>query len=44
MVSERAQKRNTDNAKETQTKVKRFKRRTAMEAKDKVYPQHLTNE
>ena len=44
MVSERAQQRNTDNAKETQTWVEKLKRSTAMEARDKMYAQHLTNE
>ena len=44
MVSEPAQKRNKENAKETQTKVEKSKRRTAMEVRDKIYAQHLTNE
>ena len=44
MVSELAQQQNTEKAKETQIKVEKLKRRTAMEARDKIYPQHLTNE
>ena len=44
MVRKRAQQRNTDNANETQTKVQKLKRRTAMEARYKIYAQHLTNE
>ena len=44
MVIQCAQQQNTDNAKVTQAKVERLKRRTAMEARDKIYAQHLTNE
>ena len=44
IVRKRAQQRNTDNANETQTKVQKLKRRTAMEARYKIYAQHLTNE
>ena len=43
MVSERGEQRNTGKAKETQTKVQKSKRRTAMEARDKIYAQRLTN-
>ena len=43
-INECAQPRNTDNANETQRKVKRLKRKTAMEARDKIYAQHLTKE
>lgn len=36
IVSESAQQRNRDNANETQSKVKKSKRRTAVEARDKI--------
>ena len=42
MVIQCTQQQNTDNAKVTQAKVGRLKRRTAMEARDKIYAQHLT--
>lgn len=36
IVSESAQQRNRDNANEIQSKVKKSKRRTAVEARDKI--------
>ena len=42
MVGECVQQRKTDKAKETQTKVEKLKRRTAIEARDKIYARHLT--
>lgn len=43
MVNERAEKRNTDNAKETQAKVESSKRRAVIEARDMIYARHLIN-
>ena len=43
MVSEHAHQRSTENTKKTQTKVEKLKRGTAMEVRDKIYAQHLTN-
>ena len=37
MVNEHVQQQNTRNAKETETKVEKSKRRTAMEERDKIY-------
>ena len=43
MVSEHTHQRSTENTKKTQTKVEKLKRGTAMEVRDKIYAQHLTN-